>query len=332
MTKKLFDALDACLRSIELGANIDDALKHYPELSHELRPLLITSVQARSLAQQDIPDAVIRRGRARVLRHAAQLRESGSSRYQPVFWFQRLALSMALAFVMILSVTGLVSASSAAVPGDHLYRIKRTWENVRLTFTFNEELRAQLEDQLEQERIEEVSLLLAKSRQEAISFSGPITEQNGNLWQVAGIAVQINASSQMPDVPVHIGDLVKVTGSTHEDGYVEALQIEIVQAATPPPSSAPIENTNTEEWDLNNDNDNLDNDNLEEQIQPTPTPPVQENNNEEGIGNNADGHEDDNHPQNDNNDAQNENDSEPSNDNHNDNTNNDSEENESDDD
>ncbi len=329
MTKKLFDVLEACLRSIELGANIDDALKHYPELSHELRPLLITSVQARSLAQQDIPDAVIRRGRARVLRHAAQLRESESRRHQPVFWFRRLALSMALAFVMILSVTGLVRASSAAVPGDHLYRIKRTWENVRLTFTFNEELRAQLEDQLEQERIEEVSLLLAKSRQEAISFSGPITEQNGNLWQVAGIPVQINASSQMPDVPVHIGDLVKVTGSTHPDGYVEALQIEIVQAATTPPSPAPIENTNTEEWKLNNENDNL-----EEQIQSTPTPPVQENNNEEGIGNNADGHEDDN------NNPQNENDSEPDNDNyndnhndnHNDNSNDDSDENESDDD
>jgi len=327
MTKKLFDALDVCLRSIELGANIDDALKHYPELSHQLRPLLITSVQARSLAQQDIPDAVIRRGRARVLRHAAQLRASGSSRYQPVFWFQRLALSMTLAFVMILSVTGLVRASSAAVPGDHLYRIKRTWENVRLTFTFNEELRAQLEDQLEQERIEEVSLLLAQSRQEAISFSGPITEQNGNLWQVAGIPVRINASSQMPDVPVHIGDLVKVTGSTHKEGYVEALQIEIVQAATPPPSPAPIENTNTEEWDLHNAHDNL-----EKQIQPTPTPPVQENNNEEGIGNNADGHKDDNHPQNDNNDAQNKNDSGPSNNNHNHNTNDDSDENESDDD
>ncbi len=40
MNNKLITALEDCLRSLQNGASLEDALRRYPDLSAELRPLL----------------------------------------------------------------------------------------------------------------------------------------------------------------------------------------------------------------------------------------------------------------------------------------------------
>jgi hypothetical protein len=119
----------------------------YPHLAEELRPVLEASIQARALALPAVPQAAIQRGRARVLQHAAEMRKSSPRPRQrwSLFAFPRLAASLAIALVFLLSGTGLVSASNGALPGDNLYPVKRSWEGLRLFFMSSPEERESLE-------------------------------------------------------------------------------------------------------------------------------------------------------------------------------------------
>ena len=152
----LFDALEFCLQEMERGAEIESVLARFPEYAEELRPILKTAAKAQKMAVIT-PDAdVARRSRARVMQHAAELRESHVSSRHPrnvIPLFQRLAISFGLAAIFLLSGSGLLSASASALPGEQLYPVKRGWENIRLFFIFDSEARALLEDEFENERL-----------------------------------------------------------------------------------------------------------------------------------------------------------------------------------
>lgn len=238
MNEKLYDALDVCIKALETGADIEAILKLYPQMADELRPILETTAQAQSLSATTVPDEAIRRGRARVLGHAAGMRESSRKPRKVGFVLRRLTTSLALTFVLLLSVTGIVNASSGALPGDNLYPIKRTWEEVRLWFTFSPERREELESKYEQERLDEIDELLGEGREETIAFLGIITAQDGDYWLVSGVPVQITLRTQLPAEPVSMGAPVTVVGRTNAQGFIEA---QMVGALDPGVSLPPLE-------------------------------------------------------------------------------------------
>jgi hypothetical protein len=157
------------------------------------------------------------------------------------FSFPRLAVSLAIAFLFFLSGTGLVNASGGALPGDDLYPVKRTWEDVRLLLVLNPESRAELEYEFERERLQEIDKLLAEGRHEPIRFAGVVTEQNGNLWVVSGVPVQITAESHLPATTATVGASVMVQGRTNAFGYVEADFIEALGSNVILPTSVPTQ-------------------------------------------------------------------------------------------
>ncbi len=247
MNEKLYDALEVCIKALETGAEIEAVLKLYPQMADELRPILEAMIQAQSLSATSVPEDAIRRGRAHVLGHAAEMRESSRRPRGGVgFVFRRLATSLALSFVLLLSVTGIVNASSGSLPGDNLYPIKRTWEDVRLWFTFSPEGREELESEYEQERLDEIDELLVDGREETIAFYGIITAQDGDYWLVSGVPVQITAGTQLPAKPVAIGAPVTVVGSTNAQGFIEA---QMVGALDPGVSLPPLEPSELEAGD-----------------------------------------------------------------------------------
>ncbi len=164
MSEKLYEALEVCLQALETGADPELAVKLFPEMEEQLLPLLETSRQARSLAIPVVPERVLRRTRARVLQHASVMRASAGRQPKPMalFTFPRLAISLAFALLFLLSGTNLVRASGGALPGDQLYPVKRTWEDVRLLLVFSPASRQELESAFEQERLHEVDELLAE--------------------------------------------------------------------------------------------------------------------------------------------------------------------------
>jgi hypothetical protein len=240
----IYDVLEICLQELENGADPESVLARYPDHASELRPILKASVMARtrSAALPDPSPETVRRGRAKLLQHAAQMREAKvaprSKRMIPIF--QRLAISFILAALFLTTGTGLVSASSSALPGENLYPVKLTWENVRLFFTLNEEYRETLEHTFENERLHEVNELLVEGRHETIQFAGVYMEVN-NITYVSGIHIVILDTSSLPLSPLVSGVAVAVTGRTNAEGFVDVESIELLPEGTVVPPGQPVE-------------------------------------------------------------------------------------------
>jgi hypothetical protein len=230
MNNQVLDALDYCLHAIQDGASVDAVLARYPDLAGELRPLLETARQARELNGPGPSAATIDRTRARLLQRAAQMRTPRRASVIPLF--QRLAFSTVLASVLLLSGTGLVKASSATLPGDNLYPVKRTWEDLRLLLVFSPQHRDVLESEYEQERLDEVSQVLQTGRTVPITFSGLITSQTSGQIVVSGVPVAISNQTQFSGTQVLTGAAVIVTGETDALGQVAALGVQVLPAGS----------------------------------------------------------------------------------------------------
>lgn len=242
----LYTALEECLKAIEAGRDLEEALKAYPDLEAELRPLLEAALRARTAGGFDVPNEAQRRGRARLMQRAAGLRAARRTPRRVIPVLPRIALALGLVGVLVLSSTGLVSASSGALPGDQLYPVKRTWEDVRLFFVFNQEGRDVLESKYEQERLDEIDELLARRRSSPITFSGLVTSQQDGSWLVSAIPVSVTGSTRLPAAPIPSGAPVMVRGVTSGDGSVEAQSIQLLQPGVFLPPLEPSERNETE--------------------------------------------------------------------------------------
>ncbi len=237
MMNKIYDALEICLQELENGADLKTALARYPELADELRPMLQASIAARKLsALRDPSPEVLRRGRAKLLQRASEMREAKlAPRKRIIPFFQRLAISFALTATFVLGGTSLVGASSSALPGQKLYPVKRGWENTRLFFVFDKNARASLKNQFEGERFHEVNELLAEGRDEDIEFAGIFTNVGG-ATNISGVAVLLPANVQ---APVN-GAAVIVTGTTNAQGFVEVETLEALPDGAIVPAEQPL--------------------------------------------------------------------------------------------
>jgi len=229
----LYEVLEICLQDIEQGADIETVLFRYPGLADELRPILEASVSAKGLAVPAPSTEAVRRNRAKLLQHAAKLREGKVKPSSGRFWFaslRRVAVTLAVVAALFVSGTSLVRAASTTLPGDNLYPVKRTWEDVLLLFTFNVQKREALEFEHENERLEELHELFAEGRSEEVDFAGYVTRQSETEWRVSGILVVISAQTRLPDEQVVEGAAVRVKGQTQGDKIVLAERIELLSA------------------------------------------------------------------------------------------------------
>ncbi|MFT3895029.1 MAG: DUF5667 domain-containing protein [Anaerolineales bacterium] len=226
----IYEILEKCLLEIEQGADIDTVLFRYPDYADELRPILETSIQAKEMAVPEPPSYVVQMNRAKVLQHAAQMREA---KVKPTsrIWFaslRRFAVTIAVVLALFISGNGLVHAASSTLPGDSLYPVKRTWEDVLLLFTFNTQQRETLEIEHENERLEEINELFAEGRSVKVDFAGYVTRQSGTEWHVSAISILISPQTILPNSPVAIGDAVRIIGVTQNDKTVQAERIELL--------------------------------------------------------------------------------------------------------
>jgi hypothetical protein len=234
----IYDILEICLDEIEKGADIDSVLLRYPTYASELRPLLETAARAIKVHIPEPADAVVRRNRVKILHHAAQLRESQLQTTARRLWsvpLRRILVTLVVVGVLFVGSTELVRASSMTLPGDNLYPVKRTWEDVHVLFTFNLQAREALEVEHENERLHELRELFTQGRSVTVDFSGLVTRQNGDLWLVAGVPVATSAQTDLPTQVIAIGDAIRVIGVTQADGAVLAQRIELLPNGMPLP-------------------------------------------------------------------------------------------------
>jgi hypothetical protein len=257
MNDKLFDALEVCLQEIENGAALENVLARFPDLARELRPILKASIQARSLAAGSPSPEAVRRGRAKLLQRASEMKEAKAApRRRVIPIFQRLALSLGMAATFLLSGTGLVGASATALPGENLYPVKRTWEDLQLLFILDQDTRDAVKSQFEVERLHEVNELLAEGRHEVIQFAGVFMQINGTNY-ISGVTIVIPSNLQFPEN----GAAVIVTGRTNAQGFVELESIEVLPDGVFVPVGKPVEVETESESESNSNSDSFSNTN-----------------------------------------------------------------------
>ncbi len=228
----LYDALEMCLKEIEQGADVDTVLFRHPERADELRPILEASVKAKAMAAPAPSQEVLRRNRAKLLQHASELRERKAAPAPRRIWsvpLRRALVTFMVIAMLFVSGTGLVRASSATLPGDNLYPVKRTWESLSLFLAFDAQKREALEFEHENERLEELNELLAEGRSAKVDFAGYVTRQTGTEWRVSGITVFLSADTRQPDQPVAVGAAVRVRGQTQGTGVL-AERVELLSS------------------------------------------------------------------------------------------------------
>jgi len=250
---KLYEALEVCLNEIEQGADVNTVLSRYPELADELRPILETSMKAKKMAVPAPSQDVLRRNRAKLLQHASDIRERKSAPASHRIWsvpLRRALVSLVVVIVLFASSTGLVRASSNTLPGDNLYPVKRTWEDVLLFFTFDTNKREALELEHENERLDELQELFAEGRSANVDFAGYVTRQSGTEWRVAGITILITPETRLPTQTVEVGAAVHIVGKVQSGSNVIAERIELLA-----PGSIVPEVDDNEEYESESDDD-----------------------------------------------------------------------------
>lgn len=232
MNNRIVEILEVCLREIEQGADLDTVLFRYPDLANELRPILEASMKAKAMAVPAPSGEVVRRNRAKLLQHAAEMRERRVAPRSRRIWsvaLRRALVTLAVLVMLFVSGTGLVRASSTSLPGDNLYPVKRTWERLLLWFTFDDAIREELVYEHENERLKELEELLALGRSAKVDFAGYVTRLSADEWRVSGIAVFISSDTRLPDEQVLAGAAVRVRGLT-VNGGVAAERIQLLSS------------------------------------------------------------------------------------------------------
>ena len=140
----------------------------------------------------------------------------------------RFALRLAIDFVVILMIGSVltVNASARSLPGDPLYGIKRTWEEVRLTLTLNDPARQQLQDQFQQLRLEEVRQMIQLGKTGLVEFEGLLESIATDEWVVSSIRVQMLPDTIVEGDPA-VGQMVRVQARVQNDGTLTALQVRV---------------------------------------------------------------------------------------------------------
>lgn len=228
MSQEFNDALNDCLDRLVQGDDISECLRRYPEQAEELEPLLYVAQATIRAAESVRPDPQAKaRNFARFsqaveamphadqgARTAERSRTSQTHRARRERWDWRAWLSgrwapaarpvvavMALLLVFALGAGGVTAASEDAVPGEALYWVKTTRENVERRLPRSDDSRAIYEARLAHTRGDEICKLIERGHFTRADVM--VKRMNGHLTlsaYYAGITVAVNPV-EMPVKP-----------------------------------------------------------------------------------------------------------------------------------
>ena len=227
MDAQLEVKLIQCLDALAQGEPVEQILTRYPQEAAQLRPLLQTAAGLPALRMEP-SEAVKMRSRQKFLAQADMLRRT--SPRKSLGFLPRFATGfVAAGLIAVVLSTGAVAASGSALPGDPLYNVKRTVENVQLGTAGSPVVRDELQREFEQRRRDETNELLDSGRKGEVEFSGPIESMQPNAWIVGGLAVEVAANTSIVGTP-QLNRLAEVKGVTGPSG-LRAASITIESAS-----------------------------------------------------------------------------------------------------
>ncbi len=264
---RLSRLLAECADLIQDGNSVSACLARYPEDAAELEPLLLTLVEVRQL--RPVPPRapeVAQQRRAQFVLAAQQMaapaaqhagRSASLPARRPVTsgdWLQRLAVwllgdsfaqrtpmargvfaMLLLVLVGGLLLTGVASAAESTLPGDWLYPVKTTVEDLRLALIRDPLQRDAFQNTLRERRLMEARTVADTGRRvRSLALHGEIAELHNNRWIVSGLEVLIDRNTRIIGTPV-VGATVNGTMRAPGDYTLVVVYVEV----EPPAGAAP---------------------------------------------------------------------------------------------
>ncbi|MFC1913422.1 DUF5667 domain-containing protein [Chloroflexota bacterium] len=190
--KRIEEILIQCIEDIKAGkASVADCLDRYPDMRHELEPLLRIALSIKESANISPSDAFKVRARINLMEHIHNSSQLGkravrSSSQAGVRhgWYTGWARAVAVVVAVILFIsalgTGTAYASQDSLPGDTLYPVKLGTEQVQRVITFNDAAETELELKFANTRLEEMKDV-ADKRPDKIAVAVAGYERNLSL-------------------------------------------------------------------------------------------------------------------------------------------------------
>lgn len=262
MNSDLDAILDDCLVRLREGGSVEDCLMKYPDQADELLGLLVAAKTVFAIPTPRASLEAFRTGEQRILEafstqvkvkdnpnsavsFSGFIRNTGQIKtiLRTIFIGKetknmKLVYRIAFDFFVILIVAGImtVRASASSLPGDSLYGVKRSWEQVRLTFTVNPQTQQELQSQFNEGRQFEIQKLQTLGRQATVEFQGILETIASDQWTVGGLAIKVNEQTVIEGNP-QIGRPVAVSARIQNHNPLIALHV-TVEETTPAPSQA----------------------------------------------------------------------------------------------
>lgn len=252
--------IDECLVQLRAGKDINTCLAAYPEQDDALRPLLITAARAQSVPLPKASAKAVLNGKDRMMAAFTAQNQARKAPFLAVSFHRfthykrqilnivriiligketkgmKFALRLALSMTVIMIIAGAltVNASASSLPGDILYNVKRSWEDVRLNMTFDSQARTSLQNQFQNERHQEVQHLTNQHRSATFDIFAKIESMADDQWVIGGFVVQITSTTEIIGTP-NVGSLVWLRVRITEEGSLTALIIHVVPDVLPTP-------------------------------------------------------------------------------------------------
>lgn len=215
MDAQLEVKLIECLDALAQGDSVEQILARYPQDAAQLRPLLQTAAGLPALRMEP-SEAMKMSSRRKFMAQADVLRHT--PKHKTMGFLPRFATGfVAAGLVAIVLSTGAVAASGSALPGDPLYNVKRTVENVRLSAAGDPSVRDELQREFDQRRRDETNELLDAGRESEVEFTGLIESIQPKAWIIGGLVVEMNANTSIAGIP-QINQAAEVQGVTGPGG------------------------------------------------------------------------------------------------------------------
>jgi hypothetical protein len=175
MTERALEQLlERCLQEVARAGDAEAVLRRYPQQADRLRPLLdVALATSRYYGDVPQPHGELAAGRVRLLDAAAQQREGARATTTPTRKEKKPKMKLLLATRLISAILaavigttavggGLTWAASDSLPGEVLYPVKLTGEDLRLSFASTPEGQVELALQFADERVAEVEALVER--------------------------------------------------------------------------------------------------------------------------------------------------------------------------
>jgi len=180
MKDELQQIFENCLELLEQGASIEDCLKKYPAEAGELKSLLSIAQLSRKSLHYAIPRDAKARIRTRIMTQYDRQHWPRDQK-KPIWSLLRrwAFVTVCVLTFLIVAGVGLNVASANAVPGDTLYPVKRSFEEIQIAFSLSDMAKAEAHVRLAERRISEIIELAGQGESEYIP--GLASEVTDNL-------------------------------------------------------------------------------------------------------------------------------------------------------